>query len=1739
MKLPRKVKAVSVGRWPSNPYPGLRPFLVTEESDESLIFFGRQSQIFQLVDRLRDTHFMAVLGPSGCGKSSLVRAGLMPGLSSGLIFSAGPNWGFAELEPGRQPVRNLATALASALKSNKRPGSRKRPLTTAAIETKLRTRTAALVDLARDLPDLIGDNKNLFILVDQFEEIFGHDLECDNEDAHFINLLLNVFNAKPQGLYVVITMRTDFLEQCATFHGLPEALNKSQYLTPRLNAQQLEDAIKKPLALRHFNGDIEPQLVRKILSEMTSMSGYDPDFLPLMQHALFWLWRTAARKRRKAGAPIVLKLDDYDRLAGDGGLQGVLSQRADQIFDERLNRKQQLVAARMFQLLSDIDENGRRRRRVTTVHEVADLANITPSEVKKIANKFAHPNVSFVRWKDNKASIDVTHESLIRKWERCDAWSLSERSDAEDYLDFERAAQKWRADQGATLAEAQISRWEQLLQGKPDAELWAKRYGEHFSDVSEFVSVSRDQANRAKKEEEERERLRYESVLAEEKAKRSRIAAGVLGVLSCAAIVGWMFAWSNSRTAEESAKVARTASTLSEAARKESEEKSKQLTQALAASRDVSRRFQNELVQRRALSDVALKAIALRRASIVESEVDEGRPATALRLALDARKISTKARVPYNLALARAATAAPRPGPEFLGKFGNLISAQWTSSGWSALWSNGAMQESSAYDAIQLPFRASPYEEFVPGAYLARARLALVTKSDGSARIMSGSEESTALDLGDTGNSFKRGTFSTDGKFLVTLDRERSLRIWNVTSGKGAPPLLNVDFFALSADNSRLVTASKSVSNDTEVNETFVRLWKLNERALAEGGEIQAEYSSHVKLDQLVKSLDFGAGGTSVFAGLGNGEVHVLNELMSSNGTSVLKQDQSRVFKVFGKASAEEGNEIRGLDVSHDGKLIAIASSGGKLRVADVGPTYLTWGLDEDLGRRNASEVRFGPDGNKVLVSYLDHAQVYDLTADAEPLNVESDGRPVALSPNGERVLTTSHSGPVKIWDASTGKAIAVVSKKVTDAVVTSGTFSPDGSYLALGYNDGAIEVADPATGQNITVLKGKGRVTSIAFDPNSGKLLSYMSWKTQSGKRRRSLQVWDVLTGYVIADFSRLKYVRRAGFSPDGRWLHVQDSPGSVLVWDLESRRQVQKIETNTDERISAMVFAMAAGRPADLADLRLAVSSGPITRIWDVATGRPLFTTDRHSNRARSLAISSDASLLMAAFSKEVRIWRLQKAVSGKPLKLVGRADGKNIRLAIFDPDSQANFLVFSGGSGFGRGLTNMAYWTSTRLSWFRPRGEQLEYRTKRRSEVFGIIRNREQAIAWQAAHGLKALSFYSKRVRTWRMERKTQDRSLSKESFAIEMDTPYWADFTADGGLVVFSTDGLSRYEPSEGEHLPWTDVWAGLDHLKKGADGFGAEMSPGRKLIVAPTNNNAAIVVDAKTGELIKKLEAHSGAVNSARFNHRGDRIMTTSADGTVRLWQLDLSTGLVEQIRSFDHKKAHSQERTAARGDGAAKSIKNIVSGAFHSSGDYLVTASDDGLVSVWNTSDDSRPLDRHVLKGARTIWAIGFTESVDCVFFESGTGKIEFRDMRELKSPCIDWTNQPPQGKLYIEGFRLLHYRHGGDGDMAVLTGMSDQASFLALYSRKGTYPLAVWKDPIGRFAGWANWSPDRKFIAVPFGRGKVRVLRRPSLETWDELLEYAEQAAKPSISKEDRKRLQLTDIKELLKLVN
>ena len=154
-----------------------------------------------------------------------------------------------------------------------------------------------LVEVLRE--SNLPPDTNYFLLVDQFEEIFAARQEgaVDETDA-FVALLLATAAQRELPIYIVLTMRTDWLGECPVFQGLPEEINKSLFLAPRLTRDEKREAIVGPAKL--FGGGIREELVNHLLNE----TGPNPDQLPLLQHSLMRMWLLASGEPDRAEAAL-------------------------------------------------------------------------------------------------------------------------------------------------------------------------------------------------------------------------------------------------------------------------------------------------------------------------------------------------------------------------------------------------------------------------------------------------------------------------------------------------------------------------------------------------------------------------------------------------------------------------------------------------------------------------------------------------------------------------------------------------------------------------------------------------------------------------------------------------------------------------------------------------------------------------------------------------------------------------------------------------------------------------------------------------------------------------------------------------------------------------------------------------------------------------------------------------------------------------------------------------------------------------------------------------------------------------------------------------------------------------------------------------------------------------------------------------------------------------------------------
>jgi WD40 repeat protein len=398
------------------------------------------------------------------------------------------------MRPGSHAIDNLAAALQIAKVSEH------------AIDPELlRGSSLALIELTRTASHTcrLQADENVLILVDQFEELFRYAHRDDSmaeqdEKAAFVKLLLEVTKQSEFPVYVVITMRSDFLGDCARFRDLPEAINAGQYLIPRLTREQRRAAIEGPI--RMAGGAITPRLVQRILNQL----GEDPGQLPVMQHALMRTWNHWKSDGRPEQP---LDFDDYEAV---GTMEKAISSHADEAFQEmrsNLGKRGAVMVQRLFQRLSDLDQLGRETRRPTSVEELADVCEASLEQVGSVVQCFRKEGRSFLSPLSGElipsTVIDMTHECLLRNWDRLHDWNREEEESRRIYMRIAARAQDAlqvpeSATTGQTFADylegITLERAAEWWNQRQPNKAWANRYSPGFDLAEQYLRESRQHA---------------------------------------------------------------------------------------------------------------------------------------------------------------------------------------------------------------------------------------------------------------------------------------------------------------------------------------------------------------------------------------------------------------------------------------------------------------------------------------------------------------------------------------------------------------------------------------------------------------------------------------------------------------------------------------------------------------------------------------------------------------------------------------------------------------------------------------------------------------------------------------------------------------------------------------------------------------------------------------------------------------------------------------------------------------------------------------------------------------------------------------------------------------------------------------------------------------------------------------------------------------------------------------------
>ncbi|MGI8600777.1 MAG: ATP-binding protein [Chitinophagaceae bacterium] len=544
------------------PYTGLRSF--TEE--ESIYFKGRDQQVDQITELLEQNKFLMLTGASGEGKSSLIYAGLIPNARAGFFKAKFTNWVVADFRPERSPVKKMAAALAEVFST--------KPST---IEIELRRGYSSLIDLylnsdfyineeEEQFKELAENDKkqkkrksaNLLIIVDQFEEFFTNPENFSNEapslDSQIVvNVILETARIaikKNLPVYVVCTMRSDYIGQCSAFRGLPEYIGFSQFFVPRLKRKDLKQVIEEPAILS--GNRISQRLIERLVYDIAE--GIDQ--LPILQHALSQIWLAADMGLEEmdlihyamVGGMPFYELPDEDQhkfkqwfndlpavrqeYLQETGLDKIIEIHANGLYENAWeyynNRNQQhhisqkdakRIIALTFSCLTKID-NSRAVRNRMSLQEITNIINspaINPKVVSEVLNIYREEGNSFIKpFKTEdpethdlppETVLDITHESLIRNWNKLNSWANKEFNFYCTYLDFRKQLERWKnsgKNSGFLLPVGPLNYFEKWYQECKPNVAWIKRYSESkeeptkadieatsiLSDIREFLKRS-------------------------------------------------------------------------------------------------------------------------------------------------------------------------------------------------------------------------------------------------------------------------------------------------------------------------------------------------------------------------------------------------------------------------------------------------------------------------------------------------------------------------------------------------------------------------------------------------------------------------------------------------------------------------------------------------------------------------------------------------------------------------------------------------------------------------------------------------------------------------------------------------------------------------------------------------------------------------------------------------------------------------------------------------------------------------------------------------------------------------------------------------------------------------------------------------------------------------------------------------------------------------------------------------
>jgi WD40 repeat protein len=234
----------------------------------------------------------------------------------------------------------------------------------------------------------------------------------------------------------------------------------------------------------------------------------------------------------------------------------------------------------------------------------------------------------------------------------------------------------------------------------------------------------------------------------------------------------------------------------------------------------------------------------------------------------------------------------------------------------------------------------------------------------------------------------------------------------------------------------------------------------------------------------------------------------------------------------------------------------------------------------------------------------------------------------VAITPDGQTLVSGSADKTVKIWNLASGSPIKTLTGH--SSTVEAVAISPDGKTIVSGGYDSTIKVWNLASGSLLKKLKGHtGTIESLAIASDGQTLVS--------SSYDRTIKIWNLANGSLLRTLSgHSNIIYSIAISSDNRTIASASADGTIKIWDLASG---SLLKTLTGHANSVDAVAISSDGQT------IASASWDNTiKIWDLASGSLLKTLTGHSDWVNSVTISPDGQTIVSGSSDNtIKVWNL----------------------------------------------------------------------------------------------------------------------------------------------------------------------------------------------------------------------------------------------------------------------------------------------------------------------------------------------------------------------------------------------------------------------------------------------------------------------------------------------------------------